>query len=145
MNTITKAYYNPSINIKRDLESPNRYIPTPNSQLVYEELSRNFQQGSRSFTMIGAYGTGKSSFLLALENHINNKKKLFDTSAYKWSNKFEVLPIIGEYRSIVSAFADELDISISTDTGTRDLLKSIDEYANQLQNKGIGLAIYCDE
>lgn len=77
MNTTNKMLYNPSVNIKRDFKKDLSYIPTPNSELVYEELVKQYCNGTHSFTIIGAYGTGKSSFLLALEKVLNNKRTFF--------------------------------------------------------------------
>ena len=64
-----KYYYSPSINIVRDLNKNLEYIPTTNAKQVYTHIAKNYATGTHSFNIVGSYGTGKSSFLLALEHH----------------------------------------------------------------------------
>ena len=81
MNTI-KAKYSPSINIVRDKNYSFNYIPTSNAIKAYDTIISDSQSGVRSHVLIGSYGTGKSSFLLALQQtiegtqiHFKNQKK----------------------------------------------------------------------
>ena len=67
-----------SINILRDTEIDFHYIPTPNAQQVVGQIVNDFKKGIRSFNIIGTYGTGKSSFLLALEQSITGAKRFFE-------------------------------------------------------------------
>ena len=66
-----------STNIIRDTEKDLHYIPTPNAIRICNQLSNDFKQGVRAFTIIGSYGTGKSSFLWALEQTLLGKKSFF--------------------------------------------------------------------
>ena len=60
-------YYSPSINILRDANSHLEYIPTRNGEKAFQKItSAFFGNGNHSFNIIGAYGTGKSAFILAL-------------------------------------------------------------------------------
>ncbi|MBA4026710.1 MAG: hypothetical protein C0473_00560 [Cyanobacteria bacterium DS3.002] len=59
--------YNRSINLERDLSNSNSvegYVLTPRSTDVLLRIFTSFasQQGTRAWTLTGAYGTGKSSF-----------------------------------------------------------------------------------
>lgn len=74
-----KYYYSPSINIIRDLDKKLEYIPTPNAKQVYTQIAKNYTTGTHSFNIVGSYGTGKSSFLLALEHHLNQEKEYFSS------------------------------------------------------------------
>lgn len=146
MNTTNKALYNPSVNIKRDLRKDLSYIPTPNSELVYEELVKQYGNGTHSFTIIGAYGTGKSSFLLALEKILNNKQRYFsEKSKVKFKIPFEVIPFVGDFKSIISGFANGLGLKNEGDIKVSDLLSEIDEIYQSVNKSGKGLAIYIDE
>ena len=60
--------------MNRNLE----YIPTTNAKQVYVQITNNYTTGTHSFNVIGSFGTGKSSFLLALEQHLNEKKNYFN-------------------------------------------------------------------
>jgi len=146
VNTTNKVLYNPSVNIKRDLRKDLSYIPTPNSELVYEELVKQYCNGTHSFTIIGAYGTGKSSFLLALEKVLNNKQSYFsEKSKVKFKIPFEVIPFVGDFKSIISGFAVGLGLKNEGDIKGSDLLSEIDEIYQSVNKSGKGLAIYIDE
>lgn len=56
-----------SANIEEGMGEDVHYIVTPNVRNVAAGLAAGYQSGIHSFTLIGSYGTGKSSFLLALE------------------------------------------------------------------------------
>ena len=68
---MSKSIFSPSVNIIRDVDSNLNYIPTPNSKQIFNQLINNYIEGTRSFNIVGAYGTGKSSFLWAFEKNIN--------------------------------------------------------------------------
>lgn len=65
--------YIPSVNIEQNTTNDFNYIVTENSKLVVGSLVNGFNSGHHSFTLIGTYGTGKSSFILALENDLKNR------------------------------------------------------------------------
>ena len=78
-----------SANIENGFAKGAHYIVTPNAQKAIQNIVNDFRAGIHSFTIIGSYGTGKSSFLLALESDLKrtNKtpylldaKNLFDAS-----------------------------------------------------------------
>ena len=69
--------FNLSTNISQGVSDNFNYIVTPNAQKVYGNIVDSFQSGIHSFLIIGTYGTGKSSFLMALEQDLlNNKSNL---------------------------------------------------------------------
>ena len=65
--------YSPSVNIEHEIGSDFNYIVTPNAHSVLGNIVTNYQSGLHSFTIIGTYGTGKSSFIMALERDLSNK------------------------------------------------------------------------
>jgi hypothetical protein len=101
-----------STNIIRDLSRNINYIPTPNSFKVVNQISNDFKRGLRSFNIIGSYGTGKSSFLWALEQSVAGKKKIFDLNLLQ-GPKVEVINFIGEYKSITRVFADYFEVNLN--------------------------------
>lgn len=139
-------YYSPSINIVRDLGKNLEYIPTPNAKQVYTHIAQNYTTGTHSFNIIGSYGTGKSSFLLALEHHLNGKKEYFRllNGRFKGLKGFEFLPIIGEAASLLSYFAIEFGLE-NKDYSTRDILKNIEANYAKISKSGKGWFIAIDE
>lgn len=73
--------FNLSINISQGVSDNFNYIVTPNAQKVYGNIVDSFQSGIHSFLIIGTYGTGKSSFLMALEH------KTYSTINQNWYRK----------------------------------------------------------
>src|SRR3954447_23652382 len=107
MNTTTLKYSS-SINILRDKDYEFNYIPTPNSTDVFERLLLNATTGVKSQIIIGAYGTGKSSFLLAFQQTLKGAQKHFtdNDSLLSQAKNYDFIPIVGEYKSIIDSFAE---------------------------------------
>lgn len=105
-----KSNFTPSINIIRDTSRDFYYIPTPNAQGIVKQLVIDFQAGYRAFNIIGSYGTGKSSFLLALEQSLSNKKPFFQAN-FLPDQSFDIIKIIGSYKSILTAFTEYFELS----------------------------------
>ncbi|NTS40780.1 hypothetical protein HRG84_07655 [Flavisolibacter sp. BT320] len=105
-----KANYNPSVNIVRDTNKDFNYIPTPNAKRVVDQLADDFKKGVRSFNIIGSYGTGKSSFLWALEQSLKKKKPYFQPN-FIANPKVELIKIVGSYQSIIDVFATTLGVT----------------------------------
>lgn len=141
-----KYYYSPSINIVRDLNKNLEYIPTPNAKQVYTHIAKNYTSGTHSFNIVGSYGTGKSSFLLALEHHLNGRKEYFSplNGCFKSVKGFDFLPIIGESASLLSYFAIEFGLE-NKDYSTRDILKKIEANYAKISKSGKGWFIAIDE
>ncbi|MBN1970146.1 MAG: hypothetical protein JW870_12325 [Candidatus Delongbacteria bacterium] len=146
MDIITNILYNPSVNIKRDLGKDLNYIPTPNSVLVYKELFKQYYKGTHSFTIIGAYGTGKSSFLLALEKELSKQQTYFSgNSELNFDCEFEVVPFIGDYKSIISSFAEGFGLLNEKVFKVSEIISEIENVYMSVKKAGKGLAIYIDE
>src|SRR5690554_2152309 len=98
-----------SVNIIRDTDRDFNYIPTPNATQVVSQIVNDFKKGIRSFNVVGTYGTGKSSFLLAFEQSIKGTKRYFEPN-FLANPKFDFVKIIGSYASIVEEFADTFEV-----------------------------------
>ncbi|MFA7444955.1 MAG: hypothetical protein WCY89_03350 [Flavobacteriaceae bacterium] len=138
MNTIDRSNYHfsPSINIVRDNGRDIDYILTPNAKLVYSQLVNGFQIGVRSYNLVGAYGTGKSAFLKALENDITDHSNNFQNKTF---TGFEFIKFVGEYTSLRKVFADFFKIG---DASSKNIVQAIDSYYSKLNS---GLVILIDE
>lgn len=109
-----KNNFTPSINIIRDTEKNFFYIPTPNAKRVVGQMVDDFRKGIRAFNIIGSYGTGKSSFLLALEQSLKEKKPYFNAKFVSEAH-FEVIKVVGAFQSIISTLAETLQITTKED------------------------------
>jgi len=92
-----------SVNILRDTDRDFHYIPTPNARQVVSQIVNDFKIGVRTFNIIGTYGTGKSSFLLALEQSIKGTKRYFDPN-FVSDPKVDFVKIVGSFTSIIEKY-----------------------------------------
>ena len=116
-----------SVNIIRDTDRDFNYIPTPNARQVVSQIVNDFKIGIRSFNVVGTYGTGKSSFLLAFEQSINGTKRYFEPN-FLANPKFDFVKIIGSYSSIVEQFADVFEVKTNKDEQENILSEVFNRY-----------------
>ena len=137
--------YSPSVNILRDRDSNVPYFTTPNAQSVFDQIISQSKNGLRSFYISGDYGTGKSSFLWAFEQTLNQKGQYFTLgkNALNEIESFEFMPIVGTYDSIHKIFATQLEVDF--DYSSSDLLSAFDAYYKRLASKKKGLILAIDE
>ncbi len=132
MKTLT---YTPSINIKRDFAQEINYILTPNASQIFGQISSNYQKGSRSFNIVGAYGTGKSAFIVALEQSLSGKSHFFDKAKlFNDKANFEFINIVGENKSITSLFAEKFTLS-NKNYSSSQIIDAIDNYYKKINNR----------
>jgi hypothetical protein len=105
--------YSTSTNILRDSGRSLNYIPTPNSVRAINQIGNDFKKGLRAFNLIGSYGTGKSSFLWALNQTLLGKKKYFTINIP--AGKIKVINFVGEYKSIISVFSEYFEVNSKKD------------------------------
>lgn len=124
-----KHKHSPSINIVRDFSSSLDYTPTPNSERIAEAIAKSFVSGTRSFSIIGSYGTGKSAFLVALEQQLSGRKQHFSNlnGAFGSISSFHFLNVVGEY--------DSLRKAVAKSSGLRSGDSSGNEIISQLKKK----------
>lgn len=122
-----------SVNIIRDTERNFNYIPTPNARQVVSQMVNDFKKGIRSFNIVGTYGTGKSSFLLAFEQSMLDRKRYFEPNFIS-NSKIEFIKIIGSYSSIIEQFADTFNV-LSNKNKQENILSEI---YNRYHSVGMG-------
>ena len=105
--------FNLSANIENGLPANAQYIVTPNGRNAIQDIINNYRSGIHSFTIIGTYGTGKSSFILALEDDLlgnNQTKKLINPQNLSETESFEILNIVGDYAELSILLGRKLKI-----------------------------------
>ena len=138
MNT-TKTKYTPSVNIIRDNTVLDNYIPTRNAIHAFNSILNDSKTGVKSHLIIGSYGTGKSSFLLAFEQTLNGKKNHFKFS----DKKYEFINLVGSYNSFETQLFKKL--GLNSKSSTSELFKELDKQVTLLKKSKRGLAIVVDE
>nr|WP_288837010.1 hypothetical protein [uncultured Flavobacterium sp.] len=132
-----------STNIIRDTDRELKYIPTPNAIRISNQLSNDFKQGIRSFNIIGSYGTGKSSFLWAVEQTLKANKSYFGLNMLS-NPKISFIKIIGEYQSLRASLIDTLGIN-NENTSAENIFSEIYNRYYDLGKKNPLLVIVIDE
>lgn len=136
--------FSPSINIERDLDKDLEYVVTPNSRQIYGQLIKNLDSGVHSFIIIGSYGTGKSSFLLALRKNVRGDTIYFEPLNGEFSHvdDFQFDFIVGQYSSIIDAINDHFSIECSSE---REVMEWIQKRHNHLKSEGKFWFLVIDE
>jgi len=136
--------YSPSVNILRDQGRLFDYIQTTNAQKSFQSIFNNLKAGVKSHIIIGAYGTGKSSFLLAFEQTLSGKASIFaDKQLVKSNNQFEFINVVGEYSSLENHLAALLKIEESHSVS--DIIGAIDKKYELASKSNKGLIVVIDE
>lgn len=133
--------FSTSTNILRDANRGLNYIPTPNSFRVVRQLEEDYSKGLHTFNLIGSYGTGKSSFLWALEQSLTKQKEIFNTVLFS-NGKVEVFKLVGKYGSFSNSLASKLNV-VSNES--EDILAEFYDYYLNLQKDGKALVVFIDE
>lgn len=133
-----------SANIENGFADGAQYIVTPNAQKAIHNIVNDFQTGIHSFTIIGSYGTGKSSFLLALESDLKGMGKkpyLMDSKVLLKSSDIEILNIVGDYAELSTLLRQSLNVEGTTNS----VLDELKSYYNICQKQDKFLLIVVDE
>ena len=134
--------YIASVNIEAGLTSDFHYIVTANARRVAGEIASNVQSGIHSFSIIGTYGSGKSSFILALEDDlVNGRKRLLNGPEVLFGcHSFDIINIVGEYASMQSLLSRKLDCPEGGNV--LDVLK---KRCRNAESSGSALLLFVDE
>ena len=133
-----------SANIENGFAEGGQYLVTPNAQNAIHNLVSDFKSGIHTFTIIGSYGTGKSSFLLALEadlKKIGKKNYLLDAKNLSDARSFEIINIVGDYAEMSTLLSRALNV----EGNATSILDSLKDYYAECQKKGKFLLIVIDE
>ena len=142
--TTMRRTFSLSANIENGFADGAQYIVTPNAQKAIHNIVNDFQTGIHSFTIIGSYGTGKSSFLLALESDLrgaNKKSLLLDSKVLLQSSDIEIKNIVGDYTELSTLLRRSLNVEGTTNS----VLDELKAYYNKCQKQGKFLLIVIDE
>lgn len=132
-----------SSNIENGFPDGFRYLVTPNASKAISSILSYYETGVHSFTIIGAYGTGKSSFLLAFESDLlkkNKKPLLFSSKVFLKSSKVRILKFIGDYADLSLVFARNFNVDEN-----QNVLDSLKDYYEECERNNEFLVIIIDE
>ena len=133
-----------SANIENGFPDGMQYIVTTNARKAIGTIIDDYHTGIHSFTIIGSYGTGKSSFLLALEEDLRTStrpKHLFNPKSISDAEEYELLNIVGDYADLSKLLRQALRV----EGGAESVIDELKSYYQYLQAHGKFLVIVVDE
>ena len=136
--------FNLSANIENGFLMGDQYVVTPNGRKAVQSIVKDFHSGIHSFTIIGSYGTGKSSFLLALESDLdtkNKQKRLLNPENLSTASTYEILNIVGDYSEMSTLLGKKLNV----DGNSNSILDELKIFYNRLKSQNKFLLIVVDE
>lgn len=138
--------FSTSVNIERDSDKTFNYIVTANAKQAIGKIVDSFTAGIHSFCLIGSYGTGKSSFLLALEQCLSGKA--FDNPLIKNKGQFNgftkfcFINIVGDYQPLIELLQDHVQQAVSK---KENIFAALDSLYDKCQDDKSFLVIVIDE
>lgn len=135
--------YIPSVNIEQSEFDEQNYIITHNAKCVVGNIIDSFHSGIHSFNIIGSYGTGKSSFILALEHSLNSRtsKLIENRGQFNDYKKFKFVKIVGDYASLSNIISEKIFKGFES----KNFFDNLSEYYKNAESKGEFLFIVIDE
>ncbi|MCF2503762.1 hypothetical protein L0663_10270 [Dyadobacter sp. CY107] len=133
--------FSPSVNIDRDSDRDLVYYPTENARRICQQILGDFKAGIHVFSIVGSYGSGKSSFLWALEQNLLHGKPYFSPMLFE-GRKVEILRLVGDYSPLSTVIAEAVN-EISIDSSNAFFSKLYYKYRDTIQD-GL-LVILIDE
>jgi hypothetical protein len=137
-----KHNFSPSINININEIDLDQYFITSNVQAVFDAIINNYQSGIRSINLVGAYGTGKSSFLSAFSQHISGSEVFYEAKNWTKCTSFRQIKIVGGYESFVEVFADAVN---AKSFKTSDLIEAFVNLLKRYNGTDTGILLIVDE
>lgn len=132
--------YIPSVNIELNAVSDFRYIVTENARMVAGNIVNSFNSGHHSFSIIGTYGTGKSSFILAFEEDLKlGNNGIVKRGVFGHVSGYEFMNIVGDYVSLRSLISSKLNCH------KENALDCLSSYYQGLRKQNKFLVIAVDE
>lgn len=133
-----------SANIENGFSKGSQYIVTPNVRQSIATIVNDYHSGIHSFTVIGSYGTGKSSFLLALESDMKNKGKnpiLLNPANLADVRDFKIVNVVGDYEDLSIL----LKKSLGVEKSRISVIDELKHYYSECQKRGEFLLLVIDE
>ena len=136
---------NISTNIVRDSSKNIDYVVTPNTKEIFDRIFINNYGANKSFNLIGNYGTGKSTFLWALEKNLNREKIFFTnlTIESEKINSYEFIKIIGENNSLLKVLSKAL--KLKGDLDNNKIIAFLEKKRVTALKKKKGIVLVIDE
>ena len=135
---------NLSANIENGFAAGTQYIVTPNARQSIATILNDYQSGIHSFTIIGSYGTGKSSFLLALESDMrkgNKKPLLLNPTNLSTAKGYNIVNVVGDYEELSLLLKRALGVGESRNS----VVDELKHYYSDCQKRGEFLVLVIDE
>lgn len=135
---------NLSANIENGFAAGTQYIVTPNARQSIATIVNDYQTGIHSFTIIGSYGTGKSSFLLALESDMkkgNKKPLLLNTDNLSTAKGYNIVNVVGDYEELSLLLKRALGVGESRNS----VVDELKHYYSECQKRKEFLVLVIDE
>lgn len=141
------AEFKISTNIDRDVNASLNYIVTKNANEVYDRIIHNYGRGQSAFSIIGSYGTGKSTFLWAFEKHLKGSTMFSNpvNGEFKGIKQFEFIRIIGELTSFKEKFCQIFGLSEYSKSSNKVILNKFSKKYDELEKRKTALIILVDE
>lgn len=138
--------FTPSVNIEQNTFDENQYIVTPNAKCVVGNIIDSYNSGIHSFNVIGSYGTGKSSFILALENNLLGKssKLIQNHGQFGDLKRFHFLNVVGDYASLPKVIMNKLNPHNDSNQHA-NFFEELTKYYSEIEKKKGFLFIVIDE
>ncbi len=129
------AHYTRSINLERDVQSSavvEAYIPTSRAVQTFERiaLSLSLDESPRAWSLVGPYGSGKSSFAVFLTHLLGGKEKSSSQLAYRVLQDSELgSKLISPYQKLTENSEGYLTITLTgnSESLSRALLSALAE------------------
>jgi hypothetical protein len=135
--------FNISTNILRDQNKEISYIVTPNTTQIFKTIFDSQNLSNKSFTLIGNYGTGKSTFLWALEKNLIKEKIYFSTGINQNYNSFDFFKLVGDSTSLTFAFQKKLNLD--TTASAKEIVEALEVQRIKSEKKKNAYVILIDE
>ncbi|SOC81569.1 hypothetical protein SAMN06296241_3148 [Salinimicrobium sediminis] len=134
---------NISTNILRDQEQDIDYVVTPNAKEIFERIFLYNHGATKSFNLIGNYGTGKSTFLWALEKNLKNEKLFFThLDSVKKVEGYEIIKLVGSNKPFSEALSNVLKLD---NAESENIIYSLKKRRENAQKKNFGFLLLVDE
>jgi DNA replication protein DnaC len=133
-----------STNIKNVGYNDFQYIVTSNSKRVLGSIVADYNSGIHCFTLVGTYGTGKSSFLAALERDLlqNTNVLIKKQGLFNGYKKFVTLNIVGDYNSFSNLLSEELS---SNGNNSKEFFTKLENKVKKHKDNNEFLLLVIDE
>lgn len=133
---------NVSTNILRDEKKDLNYVVTNNAVEIFNSIFNSKNKSSKSFTIIGNYGTGKSTFLWAAEKNLSGITPYFSSEIENKAG-YDFIKIIGSNTSISKSFANYLNIEVNINH--QAIINALEEKYKSSKKNNKNLVLIIDE